>query len=236
MMDILPFFSARASAHVSNARPVLMRAAAATLTAAAVLLSGCASVTQPQKTAMATARASTVAEYQGRFSVRYADQNGQTRDAYGNFDWTERADAVTLQLLNPLGSTLAVIEATPTTASLELPNQPPRTASNVEDLMQSTLGFPMPVSGMRYWLRNMPSPESHARTTADANGRLSRIVQDGWQIDYLAFDEAAPPAMPAAASDATAATKPPVVVRRMNLVRTGRAADAPLEVKLVINP
>ena len=209
------------------------RSTAAACAALALLLSACA--TQPQKTAVATARASAVAEYQGRFAIHYADQNAQVKDAYGNFDWVEQADAVTLSLRNPLGSTLAIVVATPTSATLELPNQAPRTASNVEDLMQASLGFPMPVSGMRYWLKNQAAPASHAKTTTEASGRISRIVQDGWQIDYLAFADSGSGA--AAAVDASAATGDhPAVVRRMNLTRLNTPVDSPLAVKLVINP
>jgi len=217
-------------------------AAAAVVTlAAAGMLAGC--VTQPQKMASATSRASVSTEYQGRFAVHYADQTGQIRDAYGNFDWVEQADAVTLSLRNPLGNTLAIVVATPTTASLELPNQAPRTADNVEDLMQSSLGFPMPVSGLRYWLRNEPAPGSHAKTSEDASGRITQIVQDGWQIDYLGFAEApTSPASPAGGASAAAGmptktvTAPRRLVSRMNLVRLNAPASSPLAVKLVINP
>lgn len=193
------------------------------------LLSGCA--TPPQPGASAQSRADV--EYQGRFSVRYVDQNGQQRDAYGNFDWVERADTVTLELRNPLGSTLAVVEASPTSATLRLPNQPPRSASNVEDLMQRALGFPMPVSGMRYWLRNQVAPTSQAQTTLDKAGHPQQIVQDGWQIDYLDLTTASAGGTVLTTSAASSAA---VSVHRMNLVRQDGNTDTPLQVKLVINP
>ncbi len=192
-------------------------------------LTGCA--TQPQKAAVATSRASEATEYQGRFAVHYSDQNGQIRDAYGNFDWVEQADAVTLSLRNPFGSTLAIVGATPTSATLEVPNHAPQTASNVEDLMQQSLGFPMPVSGLRYWLKDQPSPQSHAKTATDANGRITQIVQDGWQIDYLAFADATGSGSGSAGTDPSSHR-----VQRMNLTRKGASVDAPLAVKLVINP
>lgn len=215
-------------------RALARTAAGATLVLAATgaaLLSGCA--TPQQKTEAATARASAATSYQGRFAVRYADQTGEVRNAYGNFSWDEQADAVTLSLRNPLGSVLAIVVATPTSATLELPNQAPRTASNVEELMQASLGFPMPVSGLRYWLRDQAAPQSHAKTATDASGRITQIVQDGWQIDYLAFGDAD---TADAVKTAAGAGGQPVVVRRMNLARKGMATDAPLEVKLVINP
>lgn len=224
---------ARHAARCPLTQALARTAAGAALVLAAtgtVLLSGCA--TPQQKAEVATARASTATSYQGRFAVRYADQTGEVRNAYGNFSWDEQADAVTLSLRNPLGSALAIVVATPTSATLELPNQAPRTASNVEELMQASLGFPMPVSGLRYWLRDQAAPQSHAKTTTDASGRITQIVQDGWQIDYLAFGDG--DVAGAVKTGATAGQ--PVAVRRMNLARKGMATDAPLEVKLVINP
>src|ERR1700738_2147574 len=75
--------------------------------------------------------AQTSRAYHGRFSVQYDDQNGQQRNAYGNFDWQETGDTVTLQLRNPLGQTLAVVTSSPSSATLELPKREPQTADNV---------------------------------------------------------------------------------------------------------
>ena len=77
--------------------------------------------------------AQTSRAYHGRFAVQYNDQNGQQRNAYGNFDWQETGDTVTLQLRNPLGQTLAIVTSSPSSATLELPNRQPLTADNVSD-------------------------------------------------------------------------------------------------------
>ncbi|KAG0194297.1 hypothetical protein DFQ28_000543 [Apophysomyces sp. BC1034] len=132
----------------------------------------------------------TVHAYRGRFAVSYEDQNGQPRNAYGNFDWQETGGTVKLQLLSPLGQTLAIIASAPGLATLELPNKAPRTAPNVSDLMRSTLGFSLPIEGLRYWLQPSVSPRSRASTSTDGTGRLSRVEQDGWTIEYVAYANA----------------------------------------------
>ena len=208
---------------------------------AAALLTGCATPTPQHEKTLATARATMHSEFQGRFSVRYADQTRRVQNAYGNFDWLEQGDEVTLSLRSPLGSTLAIVGSTPTHATLELPNQAPRTASNVEDLMRGALGFPLPVAGMRYWLKDTPSPESHAQIVRDAQGRITQIVQDGWRIDYLAFadnPDTAKGAATGASATGGAANGGAVtaLVRRMNLTRTDAPTDAPLDVRIVLNP
>jgi len=187
--------------------------------AAVVALAGCASV-KPQGPSTSNAATSVTAQtsraYQGRFAVQYNDQNGQQRNAYGNFTWQETGDTVTLQLRNPLGQTLAIVTSSPASATLELPNRQPLTADNVSTLMQNALGFTLPVEGLRYWLQPSPAPTSRAKTEQDPQqpSRLKQITQDGWTIDYLAYADA-----------------PGTGVKRLNLSR----AEPPLDIKLVLD-
>jgi outer membrane lipoprotein LolB len=201
------------------ARAPLRRGALALTAAAAVVLSGCATKPNVPNTSNAATSitAQTSRAYHGRFAVQYNDEYGHQRNAYGNFDWQETGDTVTLQLRNPLGQTLAVVTSSPASATLELPNKQPVNADNVSQLMQSTLGFALPVEGLRYWLQPSAAPTSRAKTTMDAssgNGRLKEIKQDGWTIDYLAYADA-----------------PATGVKRVDLTRE----DPPLDIKLVID-
>ncbi|HEX3382223.1 MAG TPA: lipoprotein insertase outer membrane protein LolB [Paraburkholderia sp.] len=187
--------------------------------AAVVALAGCASV-KPQGPSTSNAATEVTAQtsrsYQGRFAVQYNDQNGQQRNAYGNFSWQETGDTVTLQLRNPLGQTMAIVTSSPASATLELPNRPPLTADNVSTLMQNALGFTLPVEGLRYWLQPSPAPTSRAKTEKDPDqpSRLKQITQDGWTIDYLAYADA-----------------PATGVKRLNLSRS----EPPLDIKLVLD-
>ena len=187
--------------------------------AAVVALSGCASV-QPQGPSTSNAATAlstqTTRAYHGRFAVQYDDQNGQQRNAYGNFDWQETGDTVSVQLRSPLGQTLAIITSSPASASLELPNRQPLTADNVSTLMQNAIGFALPVEGLRYWLQPSVAPTSHATTVPDPEQptRLKEIEQDGWTIDYVAYADA-----------------PATGLKRVNLARQ----DPPLAIKLVLD-
>jgi outer membrane lipoprotein LolB len=187
--------------------------------AALLALAGCA--TQPPhqpSTSNATTSLATQTSraWHGRFAVQYVDRYGQQRNAYGNFDWRENGSTVTLQLLNPLGQTLAIVTSSPAQATLELPNRQPLTADNVTTLMEQALGFALPVEGLRYWLQPSVAPTSRARTQEDPQNpsRLAQIQQDGWTIDYAAYADA-----------------PATGVKRLNLTRD----DPPLEIKLVLD-
>ncbi|AQQ33502.1 lipoprotein insertase outer membrane protein LolB [Burkholderia cenocepacia] len=184
---------------------------------AALALAGCAS-TPPSANAPTGAVLQTAAThaYHGRFAVRYDDRLGNPQNVYGNFDWQEHGDDVSLELRSPLGQTLAVVKSTPRAASLELPNRPTQYAPDVGDLMQKTLGFELPLAGLRYWLLPTAAPATAAETVRDpADGtRIKQLRQDGWTIDYLAYADA-----------------PATGVKRVNLVR----ATPPLDIKLVLD-
>jgi outer membrane lipoprotein LolB len=205
---------------VTHAARFARRAALGAAAAALLVLAGCATQQPPRQpsTSNATTSLSTQTNraYHGRFAVQYVDQNGQQRNAYGNFDWHETDSTVTLQLLNPLGQTLALVTSSPAQATLELPNRQPLTADNVSTLMQQALGFALPVEGLRYWLQPSVAPTSHASSTPDPQDpqRLSQIQQDGWTIDYVAYADA-----------------PATGVKRVNLTRD----EPPLQIKLVLD-
>jgi outer membrane lipoprotein LolB len=203
----------------TRAARLLRRPALGVAAAALLALAGCATQAPHEpSTARATTSLTTQTNraYHGRFAVQYNDQNGQQRNAYGNFDLRETDSTVTLQLLNPLGQTLAIVTSSPAQATLELPNKQPLTADNVSTLMQQALGFALPVEGLRYWLEPSVAPTSRAQTTPDPKDplRLSQIQQDGWTIDYLAYADA-----------------PATGVKRVNLTRE----DPPLQIKLVLD-
>ncbi|SDV48214.1 lipoprotein insertase outer membrane protein LolB [Chitinasiproducens palmae] len=179
------------------------------------------------------------ASYQGRFSLGYVDQTQSERHVYGNFAWRETGDAVRVELRNPFGSTLAVIDSDEAGATLTLPNREPQRAADVEGLMQRALGFALPVSGLRYWLAAQPAPgTAPSGVRRDAQGRLSHLDQDGWSIDYLGYAEptaSGDAARAGANGPAQAAAPGAAAVTRMNLERDG-ASGKPLDVRLVIDP
>ncbi|MCX8565463.1 MAG: outer membrane lipoprotein LolB [Glomeribacter sp. 1016415] len=169
----------------------------------------------------------------GRFSVRYQEARGvhqRTRNVYGRFAWRDDGKVATLRLLNPLGQTLAVVQLSALGAVLELPNRPTLIADNADELMRSALGFPLPVSGLRHWLRAPEGWEPDSKDSAFKKAmnktlaqiqrspqteRPQQIRQEGWTVDYLSYTET-----------------PVVRVQRMNLTRD----DASLEVKLALDP
>jgi outer membrane lipoprotein LolB len=69
-------------------------------------------------------------------------------------------------------------------------------AADPDALVALITGRDLPVSGLQYWVRGMARPGAGFDLRADAEGRPVRLIQDGWEIVYGAFEQAGPAAMP----------------------------------------
>lgn len=188
--------------------------------AAPLWLAACASITPSRSfDAGETARSE---QYTGRFAANYT-RYGRNEGVQGSFRWEEQGRNVRLDLVSPLGQTLAVVTSTPSGATLDLPNEQPRNAPEVDSLMEQALGFSLPVSGMRDWMHGRAATGAPAQITRDDKGRPDTLRQNGWTVRYVAWQDT---------SEGVATTSPRP--RRIDMARDGN--DSPLSVRLVIDP
>jgi len=155
-----------------------------------LLLGACATApgTQPPSVAGTEAERSyhDAIEMGGRLSVRY-QRNGNEESLHGSFTWEQTPDRTLVTLLSPLGQTLALIDITPASATLMQPGQPPRIAQDVDTLTASTLGWPLPVSGLQHWLQGFASiaPGSKPQAVPAEAGIIT--TPDGWRLRYVSW-------------------------------------------------
>ncbi len=145
---------------------------------AALLLSGC--VTPAQRALPVQPGAPTFA-LDGRIAVKFDSQRSS-----GGFRWLHDADSDDVTMLAPLGITVAHVRRDAHGALLETSGQQ-YFAPSSDELMQRTLGWHLPLRGMPYWVRAQPMPGSPASVERDANGQISLLRQDGWDIHYTAY-------------------------------------------------
>lgn len=60
-----------------------------------------------------------------------------------------------------------------------------------EAALESTLGWPLPIGSLRYWVLGLPAPGSAYHVSISSRGLLSRLVQQGWRVDYAAYQKKA---------------------------------------------
>ena len=124
---------------------------------------------------------------QGRIGIQTDEQS-----LSGQIHWQHRAETDELLMTSPLGQGVARIVRNAEGVTLEVPNQPARHAPDAESLTRDALGYGLPVSGLVWWVQARPDPDRAFKATHDAIGRLARLKQDGWVIDYLQYAADAP--------------------------------------------
>src|SRR5690606_38850197 len=160
-----------------------------TLLAFAAALAGCATSTANLSTAPVGDYRDTI-DLSGKLSVNY-QKDGRQESITGNFNWEQRPGAIDVALMSPLGQTVATINVTPTAATLVQGGQE-RTASDIDSLTQETLGWPLPVSGLRDWLQGYALDAQGQRFRASpANNSVT--TKDGWRLRFVEWQDASAP-------------------------------------------
>ncbi|HSH97155.1 MAG: lipoprotein insertase outer membrane protein LolB [Methylophilaceae bacterium] len=116
---------------------------------------------------------------QGRIGVQ-TDNRGFS----GSTRWSHAPDSDSMAIFSPLGSQVATIEASDDGVTLIADGKTYK-ADDTETLTQQTLGWRLPMEGLPDWVLGRPNP-NHLDSTSewDASGRLTKLSQDGWNIEY----------------------------------------------------
>ena len=153
------------------------------------LLSGCAipPATSPEAAAAWTARQNRLAristwQADGRIGV-VSGQDGW----HANFQWAQQDSGYRIDLIGPLGQGRVIVESNGTEARVQTQDGQSWTAPDADALLEQSLGVRLPVNGLRYWARGLPEPGSTPTLQTDAQGRLTRLEQNGWVIEYPAY-------------------------------------------------
>ena len=165
------------------------------------LLAGCArqpvQLLQPDRAALWETHSARLAalqdwQFRGRIAVRLE------KDAWSaTLYWRETRDTYTLRVVAPLGR--GTFELSGTAAGVELHTADNRIlrAADPEALLRDNLGWQLPVSGMRWWVRGLPHPGTGTDHLGNNDrGMLDNLIQDGWQVDYQEYRPGGEPALP----------------------------------------
>lgn len=105
--------------------------------------------------------------------------------------WRQDGGHFHIVLSAPLGQGSAQLEGDGREVVLTTADGRRWTAADAESLTAQIVGTPLPVSGLRYWVRGLPVPEVAAVRELDAEGRLASLEQDGWHIRYRGYQAVA---------------------------------------------
>jgi len=118
---------------------------------------------------------------------------------HGRFDWQQHGEQMDLAVSGPFSQ--GGVRLTGDASGVQLRDDKGGSAFAVDAdaLLQQATGLQVPVGGLRYWMLGLPAPgaapgQAGAQATGptamhevDAQGRLLRLHQNGWNIDYRAY-------------------------------------------------
>ena len=170
------------------------RASALALATALALLAGCATTSAPRSTAAVAPYRDNI-ELTGRIAINYS-KDGKKESLNGKFTWRQSKDSTDVNLISPTGQTVAVISVTPGSATLKQSGKEPLSAPDLDSLTTRTLGWTLPVSGLRDWLQGHAIASDGSRYTATPSNDTV-VTRDGWKLDYVSWqDDGAPVPQP----------------------------------------
>src|SRR5690625_4820129 len=128
---------------------------------------------------------------QGRFAVHAERMNDKPEAVQGGFNWYDNGQQLVLELRNPLGHVMAQLQVDDRGAWLQEPRAGMRYGESADALAQEIFDQPIPVEGLRYWLRGAPSPQA-SDIGPDDQGRLEQARDQGWRITLNEYDAQGP--------------------------------------------
>jgi len=117
---------------------------------------------------------------QGRVAVSNGKDGGS-----GRIEWQQDGARFAVSLSAPITRQSWRLSGDAGAARLEGLDGGPREDSDAEHLLADATGWVIPVDALSSWLRGIAARGlPQAALQFDSDGRLGRIEQDGWTIDY----------------------------------------------------
>lgn len=107
----------------------------------------------------------------------------------GSSNWQHDGQSDNISLFSPLGAQVATIKTAPDGVTLVTEDGKTYRAADVETLTLQNLGWSLPMRGLPDWILGRPAASMIKEQQWDEAGRLTRLKQDGWDIEYSQYIE-----------------------------------------------
>jgi len=115
-----------------------------------------------------------------------------TKDSWsGSLNWKQEEDNYTIRIIGPLGQGSLHIIGDKSKVTLKTSDKKtPTSAPSAEALMEKEMGWQMPVSELKYWVKALPNPHSNfEKGTFDELGRPVSFNQSGWYVEFFKYEK-----------------------------------------------
>jgi outer membrane lipoprotein LolB len=142
---------------------------------------------------------------QGQLGV----SDGRGGGGSGTLTWTQDGDRYEFVVRAPITGQSFRLSGGPDGALLEGLDGGPLRGPDAEALMQRAMGWNVPLRDLRAWVLGLRADSGPAELSFGANSLPSLLQQDGWAVDYRAWDASRQPPLPTKVF----ASKPPYKVK-----------------------
>ena len=107
----------------------------------------------------------------------------------GKLHWQQEKDDYQVSFNAPFGQGGLQLDGGPQSVEMRTSDGQTIVAADVESLLFQQLGWRLPLNSLRYWVRGVPVPTSEKAPLLafDEEGRLARLQQSHWKIEYPAY-------------------------------------------------
>jgi outer membrane lipoprotein LolB len=104
---------------------------------------------------------------------------------HASLNWQQQGDHFYLKISGPLGQGGFQLNGDDRGVVLVDADGKTFAAEDADVLLAQVTDWQLPVMGLRYWIRGLPAPGAgEVQSSKDDSGRLNRLVQSGWTINY----------------------------------------------------
>lgn len=136
---------------------------------------------QQHKQALGQAQRWTI---KGRISVQTEFQGGQADYTWQQHNQTD----YNIRLQAPMGAGTTLLIGRADGVNLKSSSGEELFDTDVDKLMLRLNGWPLPVSGLHYWVRGLPAPDVQYEVSQwHKNGLPEVMLQNGWRIEFRKY-------------------------------------------------
>lgn len=114
----------------------------------------------------------------------------------GSLRWMQDGERYDFELRAPITGKSFRLSGGPDGALLEGIDGGPLHGPDAEALMRKALGWEVPLNDLRAWVLGLRAPGASAELRFGEHDLPSLLTQDGWTVDYRAWDQAHQPPLP----------------------------------------
>lgn len=103
---------------------------------------------------------------------------------HGKLNWRQTQNDFSMRILGPFGDEQAELLSDAGVLKLKTPDGQLASGNRLAEWQKQAFGTTVPLQALPYWLHAVPYPDMPQPSIKKANGKLSQLQQDGWQVNY----------------------------------------------------